>query len=69
MWLLTTILLFIIASICAAGHGDWSGMAVIGKVLVIFGVMALAALWATYPSFFVVCVVIFVVILIIVCRK
>lgn len=47
MSIIVLILIFLVMSISAASHGDWSGMEVIGKIVIVvvmFGVMAVLAL-------------------------
>ena len=69
MHILAFILLFIIGSIGAACKGDWSGMAVIGKVILFIALFLIIGYIMINPALLIIAVVIFVIILIACCSK
>lgn len=64
MHILAFILLFIFGSISAACKGDWSGMAVIGKVILFIALFLIIGYIMINPALFIIAVVVFVIILI-----
>ena len=69
MHILAFIILFIIGSIGAACKGDWSGMEVIGKIILFIALFLIIGYIMINPALLIIAVVIFVIILIACCSK
>lgn len=67
MHILAFIILFIVGSIGAACEGDWSGMEVIGKIILFIALFFIIALMALNPVLLIIPAVVFVIIIIIAC--
>ena len=69
MHILTFIIWFIIASIMYACKGDFSGIEVIGKVLLWIGIMAIVCIIMMNPALLIIAIIIFVIALVALCSK
>jgi hypothetical protein len=69
MHILTFILLFVVGSINAASHGDWSGIEAIGKFVGFIALFLICGYILTNPALLVIAIIIFVVILVAVCSN
>lgn len=69
MHILAFILLFIIGSIQAACHGDWSGIGAIGKIVGFIALFLIVGYIMINPVLLIIAVVVFIIILIVCCSK
>lgn len=69
MHILAFILLFIIGSIQAACHGDWSGIGAIAKFIGFIALFLIVGYIMINPALLIIAVVVFIIILIVCCSK
>lgn len=69
MHILTFALMFIIGSIGAASHGDWSGMEAIGKFILFVVMFFLMAAIILNPPLLIIAIIVIILILVACCSK